>query len=455
MLVEPIEGGDVSSSSRGWRRHLHFDFHVIQVLLQRSWGILAGFVTVLLVPLVLGSVEQGYYYTFASMLALQVFFELGFNVVVTQLVGHEAARLQISENGRVSGDAESATRLWSLLQLLRRWYLVAAMLFAVLVSSAGFFFFQRQGSLPAREWAGVWVVLVIFTAVNLFFSPRLAVLEGIGRVGHVARLRLLQSVLGSVLMWLAFAMGAGLWAVPFVSGTAAVSTALWLARPYGRLQLPTVTTVAPAICWRTDVFPLQWRIALSWASGWFIFYAFTPMLFAYQGAVEAGKVGLALSIFGAVSTLGMSWANASAPKMVRHVALAERRQLNQLFRAMASNSVAFVLLVSLVTLVAFETVGYFAPALAARVAPLPVLACLALVSVVNTFIYAAAVYMRAHKEEPLLLASIIGGLLTGLSAYAGARMGALPMMIMYAALTCGVGLPWTIVIFRRYYRRPV
>lgn len=432
---------------------MHFDFHVLQVLLQRGWGILAAFVTVLLVPLVLDSVEQGYYFTFASLLALQVFFELGFNVVVIQLVGHEASRLQIDEDGRITGDAESAAKLWSLLQLLRRWYLVAALLFAAIVSLAGFVFFQRQGSLPVREWAGVWVLLVIFTAINLFFSPRLAVLEGIGRVGHVARLRLFQSMLGSLLMWLAFALGAGLWAVSFVSGTAAAGTALWLAR-FGRLHPPTAATLTPAICWRTDVFPLQWRIALSWASGWFIFYAFTPMLFAYQGAVEAGKVGLALSIFGAISTLGMSWANASAPKMVRHVALAERRQLNQLFRATATSSIAFVLLVSLITMVAVGIVGHFAPTLAARVAPLPVLACLALVAIVNTFVFAAAVYMRAHKEEPLLLASVVGGLLTGLSAYASARVGALPMMITYAALMCGVGLPWTIVIFRRYYRRP-
>jgi O-antigen/teichoic acid export membrane protein len=452
VLAEPIKPDEAAHGSRGWRRRLHFDFHVLQVLLQRGWGIVAGFVTVLLVPLVLGSVEQGYYYTFASLLALQVFFELGFNVVVTQLVGHEAARLQIDENGRVSGDAVSAARMGSLLRLLWRWYLVAALLFASIVSSAGFFFFERQGSLPAREWAGAWLLLVVLTAVNLFFSPRLAVLEGIGRVGQVARMRLLQSIVGFVLMWLAFLLGAGLWAVPFVSGTAAAGTALWLAR-FGRLHLPAAATTTSAIRWRVDVFPLQWRIALSWTSGWFVFYAFTPMLFAFQGEVEAGKVGLALSIFGAVSTLGMSWANASAPKMVRHVALGERRQLNQLFRATAINSVAFVFLVSMIVLGVIGTVGYFAPTLAARVAPLPVLACLALVAIVNTFVFTAAVYLRAHKEEPLLLASIVGGLLTGLSAFAGARAGALPMMMMYAALTCGLGLPWTIVIFRRYYRR--
>ena len=41
---------------------------------------------VLLVPFFLADAEQGYYYTFASLLALQIFFDLGMNQVILQLV---------------------------------------------------------------------------------------------------------------------------------------------------------------------------------------------------------------------------------------------------------------------------------------------------------------------------------------------------------------------------------
>lgn len=33
------------------------------------------------------------------------------------------------------------------------------------------------------------------------------------------------------------------------------------------------------VSWKTEIWPLQWRIALSWLSGYFIFQLFTPILF--------------------------------------------------------------------------------------------------------------------------------------------------------------------------------
>lgn len=40
----------------------------------------------------LTGVEQGFYYTFGSILALQVFFELGLTGIMTQYVAHEASQ---------------------------------------------------------------------------------------------------------------------------------------------------------------------------------------------------------------------------------------------------------------------------------------------------------------------------------------------------------------------------
>jgi len=37
--------------------------------------------------------EQGYYYTFNSLVALQIVFELGFSFVILQLAAHERAQL--------------------------------------------------------------------------------------------------------------------------------------------------------------------------------------------------------------------------------------------------------------------------------------------------------------------------------------------------------------------------
>ena len=126
----------------------------------------------------------------------------------------------------------------------------------------------------------------------------------------------------------------------------------------------------------------------SWLSGWFIASAFTPLLFAHQGAVEAGRVGLALSMFTAVSALGMSWVNAAVPQFMRHIALGEHRVLNQLFKRVLLSSMGFVLLASLAAIGGAAILQYMGFAIVKRVASLPVLVCLALTTVANSFIFA-------------------------------------------------------------------
>lgn len=437
-----------------WKNYLHFDVNVLQVLLQRGWQIIAGGVTLIIVPWALTATEQGYYFTFSSLLALQVFFELGLNVVITQTAGHEVAKLIISDDGRIEGDPDSASRLLSLLSLQKRWYRIAAPLFGLLVMFVGILFFQNDETLPPKEWVGPWLVLVLFTAINLYFSPHLAMLEGIGRVGPVARLRLFQSTVGMLLMWIGLSMGLGLWAVLFVSGAAALATAVWLSRN-GKLRVAQDTLInsQARIEWRQDIFPMQWRIALSWLSGWIIWNSFTPMLFIHQGAEQAGRLGLALSMFMAITTLGMSWVTAALPQFLKHIALGERMILNQLFKKVFLTSASFVLLVSLVLLCAVAGLKAGGYAFSERIASLPVLGCLMLATMANSFVSAAAVYMRAHKEEPMLWPSITMGVLAGIAAWFGSQHGALAMTAAYMVLTLCIALPWTIILFRQYHKK--
>jgi len=56
-------------------------------------GAFGSVVSVILVVKYLTGVEQGFYYTFGSIVAIQVFFELGLNGIITQYVAHEASHL--------------------------------------------------------------------------------------------------------------------------------------------------------------------------------------------------------------------------------------------------------------------------------------------------------------------------------------------------------------------------
>jgi hypothetical protein len=80
-----------------------------------------------------------------------------------------------------------------------------------------------------------------------------------------------------------------------------------------------------------------------------------------------------------------------------------------------------------------------------------VVICLAVVNLVNCFIFAAAAYMRAHKEEPMMLVSLVTGLATLAAAATGSMYGVFTMMALYAIINVCVALPWTMVLFKRYY----
>ena len=272
-----------------WQAIAGLDFHVLITLLFRGWSIIAGGATVLLLPLWLGPTQQGYYFTFASVLALQVFFELGLNQIVMQLVSHEVAHLTETADGRLTGKATHLGRLSSLARLISRWYGVAAILFALIGGVAGAIFFMEKGTEPLSAWLGIWVVLIGATAANLCLSPGLAVMEGCGKVGQVARLRLVQSVLGYAVLWAALLSGAGLWAATAVPVVSAICTGYWLNIHGNMLDWLSAGTIdfENQLSWKTDVLPLQWRIALSWASGYLIFNLFTPMVFSRHGAIDA------------------------------------------------------------------------------------------------------------------------------------------------------------------------
>lgn len=431
------------------------DIHVLHTLLFRGWSIVAGGISIILIPIFLSPTQQGFYYTFASVLALQVFFELGLNQVIIQLVSHEAAHFTIHDDGTASGNAVRMHRLNGLVRLMRRWYAIAAVLFVVLAGGAGWVFFLRKGGdLTVEQWGATWVALVVFTSINLFLSPRLAVIEGTGQVGAVARFRLMQSIVGYCVMWTLLLLGTGLWAAVAVPAVGAIATPLWLRKRGGILRQPKIVTLQnlESISWRRDVFPLQWRIAISWACGYIIFSLFTPIVFASHGAVEAGRLGMAMTVFSAITTMGLSWINAKAPNFTMYISRGESEALNRLFKAVALRSITATALPSFVIVALVALSKHYDIDVVNRIAPSATLFWIACAATVNTAVYAAAVYMRAHREEPMLPVSVVSALLT-CAVVTLLRNDVTHMMLGYAAISSCVSLPWAYLLYRRYRAR--
>ena len=253
--------------ARRWLRvGLGIDKAIGFTILARGWASVAGLVTVALIARFLSPAEQGYYYTFGSLIALQIVFELGFSFVILQMASHERAHLTFSAGGLISGDAVAHARLASVLQKTIRWYTSTAVLLGVFLLTAGSHFFSAHPH-PGENvsWHLPWYSAAFAATLTFQLDPLLSFMEGCGFVPNVARLRFGQAMTGSVLAWLALAVHHGLFApAMIIAGNAGVA-AIWLYRKRV-LLIPLLrhNTGHDRIHWMREVWPLHWRIAISW-----------------------------------------------------------------------------------------------------------------------------------------------------------------------------------------------
>lgn len=427
------------------------DFHVGATLAAKLWQTVAGGVMLLFIPHWLTDIEQGYYYTFASILAVQMFFELGLNLVVVQMVGHEYAHLNV-DNGSISGPRKNIERLASLFKLLRKWYAIISILFLFsLMISGSYFFIRNQGGLSTIEWLPAWVALVISTSVILFISPFLAVMEGCGYVGNVAKVRFLQSLIGNITLWILLSLGFGLSCIPVVSlVTAVISTVWFLRNGFIVRELIHEKTTSDTISWKRDIFPFQWKIALSWISGYFSYQLFTPLFFSLRSAEEAGKMGLSLTITSTIIAITMSWVNAKIPVFTRYISLNDRAALDAVFWDTYKKSAIFNLFCNASLVVMYLIMSHYQLMLISRLVDPLSLLFLCAVSVTNHFVFSISTYMRAHKQEPIVWSSVFAALLTiiGLSIFV--RYGMQAATAVYFAINAFVTLPWVWLVFVRF-----
>ena len=452
--VTPVPSKQSVVGLRQWLRHvLGLDRAVGFTVLARVWSSSAGLVTVALIARFLSPAEQGYYYTFGSLVAMQMIFELGFSFVILQLASHERAQLSISTDYEISGDPVAHARLASVIQKSVRWYSVAAGLLALTLLPAGFYFFHAHQHGQPVSWRLPWSFVALMAVLNFQLDPLLSFLEGCGYVASVARLRFVQSVTGSLLAWTALVGHHGLFAPSMMLLGMASCSLVWLLSKrkllLGLLKYPTGPN---RIRWNEEVWPFQWRIAVSWFCGYFIFGLFNPVLFAYRGPVEAGRMGMSLSLANAILNIAVSWVSTKSAPFGTLVARKEYQQLDRtFFRALWQStivSVAGAMTAWLGTI--FLNVQNIH--LAQRLLDPNSIAMLMVYMITNVVIFSQAYYLRAHKQEVFLVNSVVGAItVTACTLIFGRTYGAKGIVVS-CCIGNIIGLAWATYKFQKYRR---
>lgn len=444
-----------SAPRRSWPRRmlnrLEVDQAVFFAILARAWQFLAGPVTLLLIATHFTGVEQGYYYTFWSMIGLQTFFELSFHNVVLNVASHEWEKLALTTDRTITGDASALSRLASLLRVTAVIYGVGAILFLAVVSFAGWVFFGWEEGSHLIHWQAPWVVLVALTALAFWMTPFLTVLEGCNQVKPVYQLHFARAVAGNLIVWVCIPLGASLWTPVIATIIRLACEGYFIAFRYRRfysalLRKPT----GPVLDWRVEVWPFQWRMGLRGLLGYFNAYLINPIVFHYAGPVAAGQMGMTWQVLTSLQAAALSWVTTRTARFGMLVAKRDFVELDRIFFRLTA--IAFGMLsVGSIVFCIFVTVLYWSGTVHANrlLPPLPT-AIFALALSIAVISNCQWTYMHAHKRSPYLLLTLVGSLLNGgLIWWWGSRYGATGAAVALLAMNGMFHLPiWSWVWFR-------
>jgi O-antigen/teichoic acid export membrane protein len=372
----------------------------------------SGTVTLILIVIYFTPEMQGYYYTFLSLVALQVFGELGLGQVLIQFASHEWAHLRLAADGSIEGEEHAFRRLSGLIHFGLRWFAAASLLTFVGIEIAGHVIFSDSTS--QIPWSLPWTALCLGVAFDLFLLPLSSILEGTNQIASIYFIRFARAVVGGMALWLSIALGTGLWA-PAIGLWCGITTLVLLVfrrhgpffsalfrHPQGRHH-----------AWFNELWPMQWRIGLTWLSSYFYFSLFVPVLFRYQGPVPAGQMGMTWSMISSISSIPALFVETKVPTFGILIARCKWAELDSLALRVGVTAVLVQVFGTVSLLAIILWLNFEGFALAHRFLPALPLALFLIAAIVMQSMSPMAAYLRAHRREPLMWVSLAGSLSSG------------------------------------------
>lgn len=396
--------------------------------------------------------EQGYYYTFLSIISLQVFVEFGLGIVVSSYASHEWAHLKLNNKGHIFGNQESLSRLIGLGGFAKRWYLKISIACFMLLLFGGSLFFLIKSSHNVELWFLPWCFLSLLTAMNLYLVPFWSILEGCNQVENVYKFRLTQALIAGLVTWATIYLGFGLWVISLAG---LIGILLILVLMYRRYKaffsiIFYSEVFRHQVNWKDDILPMQWRIGVSWISGYLTFSLFVPVIFYFKGPILAGQTGMTLVFTSAITGIISAWIFPKAPSFAILIAQSKFDELDKMFYLMSLRVILVAISMGIFIWFGIYLTNIFQLTIADRfLAPFPTAFFLG-----GTVLLCAGLpmstYLRAHKKEPLLLISVLCGIFTSSAILFSAMFYSIEVIAIIYFTSILIFTPFIFIVWLRF-----
>lgn len=387
---------------------LYINKDSISMLTNNLITLIRGPIVMLLIPMFLTEVEQGYWYTIGSLSALSTFADLGFGTLVGQFSAHEFSKLRFDKNLRYEGEKNDIERIASLYKYVLKWALCVCVIAYPVIMGVGIAVLNTHGEMSS--WIIPWIIYMLAGGLSFIVRISLSFFEG---CNLISKIQTNYTIAALVLTCVTIGMlvgKCGLYAlaIPSVISFLINFVLMLIVFRHAIIQL-LKTKVVHNYHWGRNFLSLIWKYAISWASGYFIFQIYTPLAFMVYDPVMAGKVGITMTLIQACFTIANTFNAMFVPKINIFVANREWGKAEGLCKKGLLLSMPLYVLGATIIMLGLG-LGQGRIALFDRFLPVTIVAVLIIAWFLQIPINTIATYGRAHKQEPFLVMSVVGSL---------------------------------------------
>ncbi|NVO98937.1 hypothetical protein HWA77_01790 [Photobacterium damselae subsp. damselae] len=369
------------------KKHRSAIYSIISLFLR----LLVGPLSILLITTKLSLDEQGIYYTFISIAAIQWVFELGVSTALVQTLSGISKKKHF----------QSYVKLGAVFFMTTAFFLF----FAMLIYSLWVF-----SSLNTSQWLYPWLLYSLFICLNIFNNICLIIEEGKVNPEKVYFVKLLSGVAYAVFLLLSLFMGAGLYALAFGQIGLFLVVFSLLNTNYKHIyisfiSIPFITVKA---CGK-KLFKFQYKLSLVWIAGYFYWNFYSIYFFKFVGSNYAGQYGATNAVIGAIAIAMISFLQTKRSNMTRLIC---EKKIDQTIDILKDSVLLGCCGFIVITTIFYVALNWYGGELETRFLNNYILMSVIVLRFIILCHEFILIYLRTYQDEPLYKITIVNYLLT-------------------------------------------
>lgn len=388
------------------------------------------------IPFFLTEFEQGYWYTFGSLAALTTFADLGFTTIITQFSAHELS----SSHGEINEN------IISLFRFVVKWISVAIGITIPIIMIIGAFIFNKKDEFSI--WGAPWFLYCLTTGVNFIIQAVLSFFEGLNKISVVQHIKSIDAIVINLSGILFLAFGKGIYSLGLAMLLANIIDIIFIIKNFKDYLKIILRNKGSNRKWLYEIIPLLSRYAISWICGYLIFQIYNPLVFYLHGAELAGKVGYSITIISSIGSISNIWIYVVIPKFN---VLAEEKNWDKMDKELKIR-LPLCIVTFLTGVILFSIllkIPIIGNIIGNRILGIYQIIILSLAYVGQIIINGIAVYLRAHKKEPLMPISVFNAFYSLIGTILGIYLIGIEGIFIGYASSFIIAIPLSFIILFR------